>query len=162
MNEQQENLKETGELLDTVETTTAEFADRASKLTTNSREKLPPEIKNIISPTRMVAEGVGKSILGLGVDLAEGAGSFLYTWGLSEIVPVPEFIADFGTAKFAETFTGRELRRGPKFWGYTLSFLPYIGDFASPTFFDGMMDIYQGSKALVTGDRSNLPSIKPA
>jgi hypothetical protein len=149
MNEQKENTTQLPELLQPLELSGEKFTKRVSELNSASREKLPQEIKAAISHARLIGEGVGKSLLGLAVDLGEGAGSFLYSWGLSEVLPVTEVLADYGTAKVAEALTNRPLRKGSKFWGYTLSFVPFVGDFASPTFFDGMVDIYQGTQKLI-------------
>ena len=70
------------------------------------------------------------------------------TAGISEVIPVSEYIADFGAAKIAEKITGRELRSTPIWMARVLNWIPFVGDFASATFFDGLIDIASGSYEL--------------
>lgn len=147
--ESKENEETMPEILEPIIEKNLNFMERTRALNERARAKLPKEIKDKLSPIRLIAEGFGKTALGLSVDMIEGATLASLTFGLSEVFPISELAADFGTVKLAEAITQRPVRQNALRWGYLLSVLPVIGDFASPTFFDGLTDIYIGTKALM-------------
>ena len=158
MHSEQEE-QELPESLKPVEEVNLTFLSKARALNERARTKLPEEIKSKLTPMRLVGEGLGKTALGLSVDVVEGATLASLTFGLSELIPLTELAADFGTAKLAEVLTQRPIRSESKKWGYILSWIPLIGDFASPTLFDGLTDIYIGSRALAQSMGSNTEQL---
>lgn len=153
--EQKENNIETPESLRPVEAASLGFIERVRNLNESARANLPLEIRDKLSPLRLIGEGLGKSALGISLDLLEGATLASLTFGLSEIFPLTELAADYGTARIAEAITNRRLRPASKRWGYILSFVPLLGDIASPTLFDGLADILIGIKALTQPGMKN-------
>lgn len=156
----QEKLNQIPEILSPVTERTDGFINRIKGLNERAREKLPEEIRSKITPLRLIGEGIGKSALGITVDVSEGAVLAALTAGISELVPVTEIIADWGSTKIAEKITGRNLRGGSKAIGYSMSLVPFVGDFASPTLIDGVTDIYVGTRALL--DANSSSNIQPA
>jgi len=115
--ESKENEDTMPEILKPVVEKNLGFMERTRGLNERAREKLPKEIKEKISPLRLIVEGFGKSALGLSVDVIEGATLGALTFGLSEIFPLAELAADFGTVKLAEAFTQRPIRQNSLRWG---------------------------------------------
>lgn len=126
------------------------YVNQVRELNKSARARLPKEIQETLSPMQLIGQGVAKTVLGLGIDLTEGALFASLTFGLSEAFPVTEYLVDMGANVAAEKLTGRKLRDGSVWLARGLNWIPVVGDFASATAFDGVADVVQGAKALWT------------
>ncbi|MCA9386359.1 hypothetical protein KC717_06975 [Candidatus Dojkabacteria bacterium] len=134
-----------------------EYHSKATELHDSARSQLPEEVKTTISPARLMTEGIGKIIVGTGIDVAGGLLTASGTIGLSELLPMEDYLVDTAVARLNEAISHREIRKSSYALSHLFNWVPILGDFVNPTAIDGAKDIWQASKAFYLAMKNNGP-----